>query len=59
MKFFASLILIFLVGFTGTALASDVVADPVASEVLRQIFEAVAKGQWWVAAAAAVVGVVS
>lgn len=57
MKLIASLILIFLGCFTGTALAADLAADPAASEVLRQIFDAVVKGQWWAVAAASVVGV--
>lgn len=57
MKFIASLILIFLGGFTGTALAADIASDPSTSEALRQIFEAVAHGQWWAAAAASVIGV--
>lgn len=57
MKFIASLILIFLAGFTGTAVAADLAADPSTSEVLRQIFDAVAHGQWWAAAAAGVIGV--
>ncbi len=57
MKFIASLILIFLGCFTGTALASDAMSNPATAEVLRQIFEAVVHGQWWVAAAASVVGV--
>jgi hypothetical protein len=56
-KFIASLILLCLVGFTGTALAADIAADPVTSEVLRQIFDAVMRGQWWAAAAASVIGV--
>ena len=59
MKFFATLVLITLVFFTGTAVAAGVVADPVASEVLRQIFDAITKGQWWVAAAAGVIGAVA
>lgn len=59
MKFLASLILISLVFFTGTAVAQGVVTDPVASEVLRQIFDAITKGQWWVAAAAGVIGAVA
>lgn len=43
--------------FTGTALAAGVAtADPDTSEVLRQIFDAVVHGQWWVAASGAVIG---
>ena len=57
MKFIASLILIFLGGFTGTALAADIANDPATSEALRQIFDAVVHGQWWAAAAASVIGV--
>lgn len=52
----ASIILLVLFAFTGTALAADVAADPNTSEVLRQIFDAVVHGQWWIAACAAVVG---
>ncbi len=57
MKFFATLILIFLGCFTGTALAQTAATDPATSEVLRQIFEAVLHSRWWGAAAASVVGV--
>lgn len=49
-------ILIVLGFFTGTALAADAVSDPNTSEVLRQIFDAVVHGQWWVAASGAVIG---
>lgn len=49
-------ILIVLGFFTGTAFAADVATDPNTSEVLRQIFDAVVHGQWWLAASAAVVG---
>ncbi len=49
-------ILVFLAAFTGTAFAADVVTDPDTSEVLRQIFDAVVHGQWWVAASAVVIG---
>lgn len=50
-------ILIFLGAFTGTALAADVATDPATSDVIRQIFDAVVHGQWWIAASAAVIGV--
>lgn len=56
MKFIASVILLVLFAFTGTALAADVASDPDTSEVLRQIFDAVVHGQWWVAASGAVIG---
>lgn len=49
-------ILIFLGAFAGTAFAADVASDPNTSEVLRQIFDAVVHGQWWIAASAAVIG---
>lgn len=56
MKFAASLVIIFIGFFTGTALASGVIEDPLASEVLRQILDAIVNGQWWAAAAGAVIG---
>lgn len=57
MKVIASIILLVLACFTGTALAAGVAtADPDTSEVLRQIFDAVVHGQWWIAASAAVIG---
>ncbi len=55
MKFTASLILIFLGCFTGTALAADISSDPAASQIVREILDAVVHGQWWPALCAAVV----
>lgn len=59
MKFVASLILIFLGVFTGTAIAADVAASPDATELLRQILDAVATGRWWAAGSAAVIGLIA
>lgn len=55
MKFIASLILIFLGCFTGTALAADVASDPAVSETISKVFDAIVHGQYWPALCAAVV----
>lgn len=57
MRFTAALILVFLGAFTGTALAASAVAPADGSilELARPVFDAVMHGQWWAAAAFAVV----
>lgn len=55
MKFIASLILITLAAFTGTAFAADVANDPAAGDLIRSIFDAVVHGQWWPALCTVVV----
>jgi hypothetical protein len=57
MRFTALLILVLLGAFTGTALASDVVAasDPSLSEAAKLVFDAVMNGAWWTAAAYGVI----
>lgn len=53
MRFIALLTLIFFGAFTGTALAAN--ADPSVTDAARSVFDAVMHGQWWAAAALAVV----
>jgi hypothetical protein len=57
MKFFASLILLTLFGFTATAFAQGATmpADGSILDYARPLFDAVVHGQWWAAAAAGVV----
>lgn len=58
MRFTALLVVIFLAAFTGTALATEAVsaaADPPLFEAAKAVFDAVVSGQWWAAAALAVV----
>lgn len=58
MRFMALLVLVTLGAFTGTALAADAVssaADPSLFDAAKAVFDAVAHGQWWAAAALAVV----
>ena len=57
MRFTAFLILVILAAFTGTALAAEAVtvADPSIFDAGKAVFDAVVKGQWWAAAACAVV----
>lgn len=57
MRFTILLILIFIGAFTGTAVAADAAAayDPSLSETAKAIFDAVMKGQWWVAASYGVI----
>lgn len=55
MKFLASLVLLVLAAFTGTALAASAATDPTMSDLVKQVFDAVVHGQWWIAASAGVV----
>lgn len=57
MRYIASLILLFLIAFTGTALAADpnVSVDPSVSEAFKAIMDAITKGQWWAVAAYGVI----
>lgn len=57
MRFFTLLVLIFLGAFTSTALAAEAAstADPSVTEATKAVFDAVMHGQWWAAAALAVV----
>jgi hypothetical protein len=57
MKSIALTRIVFLGAFTGTALAADAITPPDASllDLARPIFDAVMHGQWWAAAALAVV----
>jgi hypothetical protein len=54
MRFTALLVLVFLAGFTGTALAAEA-ADPSASDTAKLVFDAVMHSNWWAAAAYAVI----
>lgn len=56
MKFVASLILISLGFFTGTAVAAEAVTtDPSVNDAIKSIFDAIVHGQYWPALCAAVV----
>jgi hypothetical protein len=54
MRFTAFLVVAFLAGFTGTALAAEA-ADPSAADTARLIFDAVTNSNWWAAAAYGVI----
>lgn len=54
-RYTAFLILVLLLGFTGTALAQSAATDPSVSDTTKLIFDAVMHSQWWAAAAYGVI----